>query len=38
VAFREWVEKVFLDFRPYHDSYLRLCGSVPAAGCSAVVD
>ena len=22
VAFREWVEKVFLDFRPYHDSYL----------------
>lgn len=23
IAFREWVEKEFLDFRPYHESYLR---------------
>ncbi len=23
IAFREWTEKEFLDFRPYHDSYLR---------------
>jgi hypothetical protein len=22
IAFREHVEKTFLDFRPYHDSYL----------------
>lgn len=23
IAFREWTEKEFLDFRPYHDSYLK---------------
>lgn len=23
IAFREWTEKEFLDFQPYHDSYLK---------------
>lgn len=23
IAFREWTEKEFLDFRPYHDGYLK---------------